>query len=74
MLKNACVVNFAELPKRVEAMAVYARGLLEDGNPLAIVAMAYDGSADGSQTIINMMKPKLARLKGYKFLTPYLNF
>lgn len=74
ILDNACVVTFADLPKKITAMADYARDLLEDGRPLAIVAMAYDGSADGSQTVIQMMKPKLARLKGHRFFNTVPQF
>lgn len=56
-----------QIPAKLNEMATIAKDLLKDGKSLAIVAMAYDGSADGSQTIIQLLKPKLARVKGYKF-------
>lgn len=55
-----------QLPAKLNAMAKIARDLLGDGESLAIVAMAYDGAADGSQTIVQLLKPKLARSKGHK--------
>lgn len=66
LLEQLHMPSLDQIPAMLTAMADFAKELLQDGKRLAIVAMAYDGSADGSQTIIQLLKPKLGRSKSHK--------
>lgn len=66
LLGQLHIPTLDQIPAKLNAMAEVARGLLVGEQKLAIVAMAYDGSADGSQTVIQLLKPKLGRGKNHK--------
>lgn len=66
LLEQLHLPSLDQIPAMLTSMADFARELLQDDKRLAIVAMAYDGSADGSQTIIQLLKPKLGRSKSHK--------
>lgn len=74
LLRHLHLVTLDQIPSKLEGMAKVATQLLEDGRNLAIVAMAYDGSADGSQTIIQLLKPKLARARNLKIFNTVPNY
>lgn len=48
-----------ELHAIIEKSTDYISNLVKDGNSIAVVAMAYDGSADSSQAIIHLFKTYL---------------
>lgn len=66
LLEQLHIPTLDQIPAKLNAMADVARELIKDDQGLAIVAMAYDGSADGSQTVIQLLKPKLGRGKNHK--------
>jgi|GEM_PF-4368820 len=48
-----------ELHEIIEKSTQYISSLVKTGEPIAVVAMAYDGSADSSQAIIHLLKTYL---------------
>lgn len=66
LLEQLHLPSLDQIPAMLNSMADVARELLQDDQRLAIVAMAYDSSADGSQTMIQLLKPKLGRSKKHR--------
>lgn len=60
-LSKMSIVDHTQLSYGLRAMAEHAEELAKQYGGLAVVAMAYDSGADGSQLVLQMLKPLLQR-------------
>lgn len=73
-LSQMSILDHDQLSFGLKAMARHAAAKIEDSGTLAIVAMAYDSSADGSQLILQMLKTELDRNLKIKLFNTIPNY
>lgn len=66
-VENLIVLTSGQMAKHLNLMAEHIKNNVNDGSPLAIVAMAWGNSPDSSQALVQMLKPKFRRLDNVKF-------
>jgi hypothetical protein len=65
-IENLIVLTPGQLAKNYDLMAEHIKTRIDDGSPLAIVAMAWGNGADSSQTVVQTLKTKFRSLPNVK--------
>lgn len=61
-IENLSILRHQQLHQALRALAKHARTIASDSDNLAIVATAYGSDPDGSQLVVQMLKPLLRKI------------
>lgn len=73
-INNLIVLTSGQMDRYLNLMAAHIKNEIDDGSPLAIVAMAWGNEPDSSQAVVQMLKPKLRRMQNIKIFNSVPEF